>query len=590
MRVAGLADLARQLRFESEGAARRQLVRVEGLLLELMESQAQGEMQAAYPEEWVVFRITGMRRDTPGSGKGDDQPASVVREALLGDLAGLIERLSSRAKLGAEELDNVGSGEAARGGRGKGVKSTGVGVGGWLGATELAAKWGVSRKTVERACRGGLAGRRVTLGKGRERVVFGAGMVAAYERAFGRPEERGGGGDPKPRRMSKVERAQVLEKARTTREDSGWSLDRCAVALAKELGRSRETIRQVLQAEERRTGRRVFAKKAPSRATTHRAGLERRLTYLSRLTLGAPVGPMFDREEAAELLLGNAMVRMALGRVQGEGPSSLGDIVKLSEVHEAPDARRERALAGGFLFLLYRARRTLDELAKKHAKLAERIDRVETDLRWASRLKAELVREQLPGALRAAESVIGVALKDVFARDGGRSAGGTAAVAGVVRVVIESLGDAVDRFDPFKGGRLAGAASLGVSRAVAVWEKSHRSEIAARVDGAKDGAAVGRVKATPRASAAARAEEAWGDWTRHVNAWQEALEPGGGVQERAGGLDERSRRVLERRYGWDGTNPRTAEEVAAELKSSAGRVRAWERRALEELGTKGNGA
>ena len=99
LRTRVLQELARQVRFQSEDAARRQLGRAEELALQLLEEKA-ADAPAAYPEEWVVFRITGLRTETGGD--------VVVREALLGDLPALIDRLSAAAKLRVEDLEGEG--------------------------------------------------------------------------------------------------------------------------------------------------------------------------------------------------------------------------------------------------------------------------------------------------------------------------------------------------------------------------------------------------------------------------------------------------------------------------------------------------
>src|SRR5205823_1057158 len=106
LRTRVLQELARQLRFESAGAARRQLARAEELALQLLEES--GPAGAAgpdrFPEEWVVFRITGLRTE-PAGGPGD---GVVARGALLSDLPALIDRLSAAAKLTERDLEPHG--------------------------------------------------------------------------------------------------------------------------------------------------------------------------------------------------------------------------------------------------------------------------------------------------------------------------------------------------------------------------------------------------------------------------------------------------------------------------------------------------
>lgn len=528
LRVKALADLARQLRFESEEAAGRQVGRTEALLVELLEAKARGEALAAYPEDWVAYRVTGLRAEggaSKNAGKGrstrkpDGQPASVAIEALVGDLVGLVEQLSSRAGMGMDELRGVSFAGAAAVSR---RKSAG-GMEAWLSIAEVAKRWGVARKTVERAGKAGLACRRIRVGPGQERAVYAAAMVEVYERAMRRLVRAGAGNTTGAgRRGSRVSAGRV-EKAAVRGPRAG-----------------------------------------ASRATEYRRELERRLSWLRRLDFKVTDAPLLERMDAAEVLLTPAAVRTELGRRGGTGAG----VAALAEIHEAPNAERERALAAARLFLMARARGGIASLAKSRVMLAARVDRVETDLRWASRLKAALIGEQLPGALRGAAAGMG---RSVTGTDGA-----------LIGVVIEALGEAVDRFDPFKGGRLAGTASLGVSRRVALWMREREAEAPALkvVDG-------GRERATARTRVGtAGAARAGDDWAMRVNAWQAELDVPTVIRDRAGELAERERRVLAARFGWEGSPPRTAAEIAKDLGTSATQVRAAERRALARLGVR----
>ena len=80
----GLAPaLARALQRyrERHPASARQLERAEQLAAEV-------DPTVNYPEDWVIFRVTGYRPQM-------DAPAIVVGEALLGDISVLVERLSA---------------------------------------------------------------------------------------------------------------------------------------------------------------------------------------------------------------------------------------------------------------------------------------------------------------------------------------------------------------------------------------------------------------------------------------------------------------------------------------------------------------
>src|ERR1043165_3443217 len=135
LRISALDDLARQLRFAPAETLRRQLERTRTLAAEI-------DPAIAYPEDWIVFRITGYRPEIA-------EPAAFPGGALLADVSGLVERLSAAAKVSQSELD------AAR----------------HLGLDALCARWRVSRKTVERWRRMGLVALRVRGARGKPRLL-----------------------------------------------------------------------------------------------------------------------------------------------------------------------------------------------------------------------------------------------------------------------------------------------------------------------------------------------------------------------------------------------------------------------------------
>jgi DNA-directed RNA polymerase specialized sigma subunit len=190
-------------------------------------------------------------------------------------------------------------------------------------------------------------------------------------------------------------------------------------------------------------------------------------------------------------------------------------------------------------------------------KEAAGIDAIETWLLWASRLKGEMVRSQLPLLVRAIESQTG---RSVAAIPG-------AALRELCEIGLEALIDAADRFDPFKGGRLAAPAGIALSRAVSQWLRHGREELGP----------VGR--ATARVDLD---QLALPDWTRRVHPWQEWLEAPAGVREKLHELGEKERRAVAMRFGWEGP-PRMVEDVARELGTTPTRVAAMQRRAVAML-------
>ncbi len=83
LRVSALGELAKQLRFAPREALLRDIERAEALAGEI-------DPERTYPEDWIVFRITGYRARI-------DEPAQVVGAALLGDLSALLRRFAGAA-------------------------------------------------------------------------------------------------------------------------------------------------------------------------------------------------------------------------------------------------------------------------------------------------------------------------------------------------------------------------------------------------------------------------------------------------------------------------------------------------------------
>ena len=567
LRTRALAELARQLRFESAEAARRQLVRAEQLAVELLEGGAEKDPTPAFPEEWVVFRITGLRTDAMLAG---GEAVMLVREAVIADLGPLVERLSSAAGIGEGDLPA------------KAGKSGGLG-GPWFDVEAVCSRWKISRKTLERNRRVGLIGRRVRLGKGKERVVFSEDVLRVFERVHGLRVRKAA----EFSRIPTAERAGMIDAARAMRAEKGWTLDRCARALAKEHGRAVETVRKMLRKhDERAVGgvEPIFAERGPlteherglvahtaqrggkmteaacrlgrTRGTTYRVLGDQRAARLRGLELDGPHAPEFERADAEKKFLGVKTAREGLGGT-GDAAGVIAEATTIGPV----SAAEERARAAAYWYLRWRAARAIARLPR-HGVRAEAMDVIERDLLWASRLKAELVRSQLPLIVRTVESQTERVIGEMDETER----------AEVVRVGLAAVIEAVDQFDPFKGGRLAAPVGVALGRAVSVWMKSRRGS----VDVENGATAAGRARRMAAPVSAAPAD----DWTRRVHGWQAWLDMDRSALDKMGGWDERARRVIEMRFGLRGAPPRTMQEIALELGTTATRAGAMLRRAL----------
>lgn len=566
LRTRALAELARQLRFESADAAQRQLARAEQLAVELLEGGAEKDAAHAFPEEWVVYRITGLRTEAALAG---GEAVMLVREAVIADLGPLVERLSSAAEIAENDLPTRAGKKGTLGGP-------------WLEVAAVCARWSISRKTLERYRRVGLIGRRVRLGKGKERLVFSEDVLRVFERVHGLRVRSAAGFS----RISAGERAAMIDAARAMRLEKGWTLDRCARELAREHGRAVETVRQMLRKHDDRTvggADPIFAERGPlteherglvantaqrggkmteaarrlgrTRVTVYRVIADQRAARLRGLALDGPYAPEFERADAEQKFLAARAAREGLG-----SPGDAARVIAEALAIGPASAAEERARASAYWYLRWRAARAIARLPRHGARAGE-MDAIERDLLWASRLKAELVRSQLPLIVRTVESQMGHAI----------GAMGEQERVDVVRIGLSAVIDAVDQFDPFKGGRLAAPVGVALGRAVSAWMKSRRERV-----NVEAGAALGRA----RRMAAAPSGVSTDDWTRRVHGWQEWLDMGGAAAERVIGLDERAKRIVVARFGLDGGPPRTMAEVAAELGTTATRVAAMLHRAL----------
>jgi hypothetical protein len=570
LKIDALAELARQLRYESPEAARRQLERAETLTLEILAecgapvgssattqpvAGAPRRQLRTYPLEYIIFRITGMRSEFAAEGSDGASPIVLVGEALLADLPALVERLSTAARIGAPELTAADHPPTATrpSSREKLARSRAHApgdpspppalVGPWLSIDDLAKHWNIGRKTIERLRRRGLLARRVRVGGSgrgaavRERLVFSATAVRAFEAAGGFTRTADArDGRPRPAsqtiaarapRLTDTDRRRIIARAQRYQGRFGWSLNRCAARIAAGMKRSHETVRRVLRAHDAAADTPIFdergrlgehertvlerskragasptqiaAKISRTRSAVYRIAADRRAERLRALDLDAPVGPLFDRPDAAEVILAPVTVRTGLG---DPAPATVGEFVALCDSMDPPAAAVETARAVAYAYLRHRARDLVRALPRHGAGAAD-LDEIETTLRWASRIKAELIRSQLPTALRSLRARLDGRGPESLAPRG--PAGGPA----LIDACIAALIDSVDRFDPFKalagGGRLAAPAAIAVNRALTRWLQGMEQS--------------GRGRAAHKSESAPLA-----DWTLRVDPWQDWLE------------------------------------------------------------------
>lgn len=515
IRIGALEDLAAQLRFEPRSAALRQIERAERLAAEV-------DPRTNYAEDWVAWKITGYRPSIA-------EPALLVGEALLGDLSAFVERLSDETRLQLSELDP-----------------------GALSLDDLCARWRVSRKSIERYRRLGLLGVRARAADGSVVLVFKPRLIEDFERRH--VDRLRGAGDFT--RLDEAARLRVDRLAERLARTPGVTASTAAARIAPRIGRGRETIRRRLLARKAKAGDHAFADAGAlsarqrltiwrahrwgipvtriaerfgrSRAAVHRVINERRAELLRRLDLAGPVSPDFLIESRAEALLRQPTVSEGLG-VPGEG--TVSQFAAAWRDARAMSAQRERLLAEAYCLLKFRASAVVASLPRTSPG-SRRIDEAETLLRWAALVKVELARVQAGLILRSVEERIGPVEASA------------PAAAHWIDVAWHAVSHAIDHFDPFRGGRLAAAASLALARALVAAERDHP-------------------RSPAQARRAARTDLVMADWTRAMADWNAWLAPHEGLRAAAARLAPPLGDAVAARFGFSGTRPMTMAELHA---------------------------
>jgi hypothetical protein len=566
LRISALADLARQLRFAPPETARRQLLRAEALLADL-------DPDRNYPEDWLIWKVTGYRPDL-------DTPALLPGAALRGDLPAFIERLSTAARLAPADHP------------------------GWLTTQALCARWNVTRKTLERWRRQGLAARRVVRDDRRWLLLYDPARVEAFARA--RPTLSRASNPTRPKRITPEQADRWLRHARRYHTKLGWSRERIVQRLAQRTGRAPNTLRRALAAAEARSAsavphalspalppvrrrftadeRAALAASAPARAAraARAAALSPRLRLASRasahrlahralaeaLRQSLPAGPHEPHPPQPSNPPSDHWLDHPAARAGLLVPPArtLADWVHQSEAAPWPDASTERARALAAWALRTRARAAL--LAVPPAKLsAAALDAIVTDLRWELRLRAALAHSEHRATLEAIRGYLSRPLERLAPQ----------ALQALVEQCLEAVSAATERFDPVRGpGRLAAPVGLAVSRALARWSEQTANQTGAQaIGGPREPAAHAP---THRAQTVTDlAAIALPDWRTRLRPWQALIDGPADEQALPPDTPPLARRALALRLGWDGTPPLSAAAAARALGITRLRLRRVER-------------
>ncbi len=549
LRTPALAHIAEQLRFAPKPAARRHVANLERLALTLAPP-------TAYPAEWLLFQITGTR-----VALAED---SIIPAAdLLRDLPALLHRLCLRAAFTRDELR----------------------ADGWIDQPAACARLNVTPRSIQRFQHEGLLSRRALAPiRGSWVPMF---RPEALDRFLGTHTSNKPGAAKRPpaapqperparaissKRIPPPEAARIVRIAARAAARFGWSLATCARKLAPRVQRSPEGIRQVLlRAVKRRElapppttlnarQRRIILRAdrlgidhtliarrfRKSQSAIERALLVARAARLRSISFQNILAPQFfptvgSTSHAA--LLEHPSVRAGLG---AGCTTDVLEHCRNSRDAGWPDLAIELARAKAYAYLIARAASAITTLTAIPPSLS--IDAIETDLRWAARLKVELIRSQQMIMLRSIdvqlertpESLPPALAADLIARS------------------IHAIGQGVDRFDPFKGGRLASPTGLELNRVVARWLAANAPALTPAPE------------APRRATRAGTPPQPLPDWTLTACAWQAFLEPPSRIRRAL--LDPRFSApaplllAAHQHLGLQGESPRSIRQIARALK------------------------
>ncbi len=548
-KISALAELLRQLEYAPPETRRRQMDAAERLIADL-------DPDRAYPEEFIIFRITGYRSDSAA------EPVTFVGAALRADLANLVQRLS-----GELDLPPRRNGSAA------------------LALEDVAARLNVSTKTIQRYRTQGLVCHVVKLHGGDPRL-------ACYEDALQRFTATRSDHLAKAARFTRISHdteAIIVDEARRLRLTRGLSLNVAAAIIAKQHSRALETIRQMLRRHDRAAAAPIFHEPGPlrqrdirvihrgwmrgidlgplaerfgkSRATMHRAITRRRAERLCSLDVTFVPFPTFEMEGAETVILSPAIVSRDLLKLPPHREGTA--ILEWAKEQEAIAEETEDALLAAWNFLKMRVAKGIDAIEQDqemdHLPGSDKVDAIETDLRWAALLHRHLALLALPATIRRIEANLGRSMIVQPAEQ----------IVALLRLAVEvvvgrdGVGGSLASVDPGRGQKLERIAAFDMERELA-----------------KRGITSSATRAAARHQLGAIPLTGLLDG---LDPWMKWLNPWNGARDLVAKLPGSSRDLLVQRYGWAGDPPRTMAWLARDLKLKPTAIARRVQRAIREL-------
>lgn len=546
-----LEDLTRQLTFVPPNRRRQDIDRAEQLYWEI-------DPDRNYPLEFIIYRITSYRPDTTPA-------ATFVGSAIRADLLVLVERLSESLEERVADHDPSP-----------------------LDIAAVCRRFNVSGKTISRYRREGLFARRMIDATGRKRLVFLPSSVARFEQTRGQKVRSAA----KFSRFSDEERHAMIVRARRIASRTGASPYQVARHLARKYGRSIEAVRRMLVAHDRRDPRvAIFRNHTPplteaqqremyraylageavaaiarrfrrERTAVYRAINLCRAASLEAMDLSYIANPTFEHPDAEEVILGPGgsqdepeelpAATKAADAAPGDGVGAY-----VLELYGQPvlDEETEQSLFVRYNYLKYRAA-TMRAALNPTQPASSHLDRIETYLRRAARVKQRLVKANL-------RLVVSVARKHLSGRPGKEAIGELIAEGNLVLVEV------IDTYDVTRGNRFSTYLTWSLMRRFAQDRTDRRALSLEAVEQFRG--EVGPVELNPALALVEQTEDISATLHRLMSK-----------------LDERERYIIASHFGLADTGgarrePQTLTELGRELGISDERVRHIEHRALVKL-------
>ncbi len=402
------------------------------------------DVSRSYPYEFVVYRLTGYR---PGGSKLPDEP--IAGKSLRGDLLRLMLDLCDSLDLTTDSYDEP-------------VFDT----------DDLARRFDVSTKTIQRWRRRGLPARRLVFRDGKRRVAFLESSVKRFVSRRPRQVAR----SRRFRHLTENEKRDILRRARRMAAFTTCTLSDVARRIARRTGRAVETIRYTVRKhdtdhpaqaifpdmtgplgdEERSTIYRSYLRGVSVQALARRYGRTRgsvyrvvnemRAKHLLKRPIQYVFNPQFDLPNADELILGPEPPRR-----EPDKPARMPDGLPayLRALYDVPllTPEQERDLFRRYNYLKYKADRLRKKLDLNRVQ-AGRLKEIEKLLLQANGVKNRLVRSNL-------RLVVSVAKKHL---------GGPQTLFELISDGNLSLMMAVEKFDYALGNRFSTYASWAIIR------------------------------------------------------------------------------------------------------------------------------